>query len=152
MPAFAFRHVKDLYPVFWGKSQEMTDQIAAAIRSQRPDEFSSVVDISDWASRATLDIIGLAGMGKDFDSLSNPQNELNQTYRQLFAGGRGAQLVQLLLGLLPHWLAVRLPLKRNQEIGNAVRTIKKFARDLIRDKRAALATGSATGIDILSVA
>ena len=150
MPAFSFRHVKDLYPIFWSKAQEMTNQISAFIKNS-PDA-SSVVEIRDWASRATLDIIGLAGCGKDFDSLMDPENELFQTYRKIFASNRGAQLVQLLLGMLPHWLAVNLPLKRNDEIGNAISTIKKVARELIRTKRSKLEKGEAIDTDILSVA
>ena len=78
MPAFNFRHVKDLYSIFWSKSQELTDKISETIKSS-PDG-SSVVEIGHWASRATLDIIGVAGMGKDFDAISNPNNELNETY------------------------------------------------------------------------
>jgi cytochrome P450 len=99
-----------------------------------------------------LDIIGVAGMGKDFDALTHPDNELNETYRAIFASSRGAQIVQLLLGLLPHWVAVNLPLKRNDEIGNAVSVIKKVAGDLIREKRSKLEKGEAKGMDILSVA
>ncbi|KAJ4377990.1 hypothetical protein N0V83_000820 [Neocucurbitaria cava] len=150
MPAFAFRHVKDLYPIFWGKSQEMSDALSAVIKNSA--DASSVVNIRDWASRATLDIIGVAGMGQDFDALTNPDNELNSTYRSIFAGDRYAKIVQLLLQLLPPWLAASLPLKRNDEIGNAINTIKKVARDLIRDKRAKLEKGGATDVDILSVA
>ncbi|KAL6709911.1 hypothetical protein ACN47E_000696 [Coniothyrium glycines] len=150
MPAFSFRHVKDLYPIFWNKSQEMTNEISAAIKNN--PEKSSVVEIRDWASRATLDIIGVAGMGQDFDSLINPENELFQTYRKIFSGSRGAQLVQLALGMLPHWVAVNLPLKRNDEIGTAINTIKKVARDLIHTKRAKLEKGEAKDMDILSVA
>lgn len=150
MPAFSFRHVKDLYPIFWSKAQEMTDQISKTIKSG-PDA-SSVVEISDWSSRATLDIIGVAGMGQDFGALSNPENELNMTYRSIFAGNRGAQLVQLLLGMLPHWLAVALPLKRNDEIGQAVSTVKGVARALIADKRAKMEKGESKQVDILSVA
>jgi cytochrome P450 len=150
MPAFSFRHIKDLYPIFWNKSQEMTNQIAETIKSSPNAE--SVVEIREWASRATLDIIGLAGMGKDFDSITNPENELNETYRQIFAGNRGAQIVQLMLSMLPHWLVVALPLKRNDEIGNAIATIKKTARDLIADKRVKLQNGDNKGRDILSVA
>ncbi|KAI8931731.1 hypothetical protein NX059_011374 [Plenodomus lindquistii] len=153
MPAFSFRHVKDLYQTFWDKSQEMTDQMLASIK-KNPDG-GSVVEIRDWASRATLDIIGLAGMGKDFDSLSNPDNELNEVYRQIFTRNRGAQLVQLLLSMLPYWLAVNLPLKHNDEIGNAVRKIKEVARDLVKEKRAKLEKGEAKEsetTDILSVA
>ncbi|KAH9876657.1 hypothetical protein J1614_003789 [Plenodomus biglobosus] len=124
----------------------MTDQILSA--------DDSVVDIGEWASRATLDIIGLAGMGKDFDSLSNPDSKLNATYRQIFSGNRGARIIQVLLSLLPHWVAVSLPLKQNDEIGHAVETVKKVARGLIKEKRVKLEKGEVkeTDTDILSVA
>ena len=35
MPAFSFRHIKDLYTVFWDKSTEMTDSITKAIQNDR---------------------------------------------------------------------------------------------------------------------
>lgn len=151
MPAFSFRHIKDLYPIFWSKAQEMNNQISEAIKSS-PDA-SSVIEIYSWASRATLDIIGVAGMGKDFDALSDPSNELNQTYKSIFASNRTARIVQVLLGLLPHWLAAALPLKSNDAIGKAVSTIKSVARDLIASKRAQLTKeGPSKTPDILSVA
>jgi cytochrome P450 len=150
MPAFNFRHVKDLYPIFWGKSQEMVNKISETIKND--PSGSSVIEIGSWASRATLDIIGVAGVGKDFDAITNPNNELMETYRQIFASSRGAQVLQIFLGMIPYWLATNLPLKRNDEIGNAVRTIKGVARDLIRSKREKLESGEAKGLDILSVA
>jgi cytochrome P450 len=150
MPAFAFRHVKDLYPIFWSKAKEMTSKISAAIEND--PEASSVIEIREWSSRATLDIIGLAGIGQDFDSVSNPENDLYQTYKSIFRANRGAQIVQILLGMLPHWLVVALPLKRNDEIGKAVHTIKTVARGSIADKRAKMLKGESKQIDILSVA
>ena len=86
MPAFSFRHIKDLYPIFWTKSREMTKGIIAATNSS--DGQSSVIEIRDWASRATLDIIGVAGMGQDFNAIADPENELNITYRTIFSPGR----------------------------------------------------------------
>lgn len=76
MPAFAFRHIKDLYPVFWQKSREMTEEIAKAAASTEKKETVSqneeaenapkhapgAVEVNDFSSRATLDIIGLCGM------------------------------------------------------------------------------------------
>ena len=150
MPAFAFRHVKDLYPIFWSKAQEMTDRIIKT--TERAADGSVVIEVRDWASRATLDIIGSAGMGRDFDSLMNPENELFQTYKKIFSSNRGAQVIQLLLGFLPHWVAVNLPLKRNDEIGQAIGTIKKVSRDLIATKRAQMQRGEKPSHDILSVA
>jgi cytochrome P450 len=150
MPAFSFRHIKDLYPIFWNKSKEMTSQISATINNS--PEASTVIEIREWASRATLDIIGLAGVGQDFDSISNPENTLNMTYKSIFGASRGAQIVQVLLNMLPHWLVVALPLKRNDEIGKAINTIKTVARDSIADKRAKMLKGEAKQVDILSVA
>ena len=128
----------------------MTNKISDTINAS-PDA-ESVVEIREWASRATLDIIGVAGMGKDFDSITNPANELNETYRKIFGKNRNAQIVQLLLNLLPPWLAASLPLKRNDEIGHAIRTIKTVAASLVAEKREKLKSGEAHGTDILSVA
>ena len=36
MPAFAFRHVKELYPVFWSKSREMVERLKEASNSSVP--------------------------------------------------------------------------------------------------------------------
>ena len=90
MPAFNFRHVKDLYPIFWSKSQEMVNNISKAIKSD--PSGSSVIEIGSWSSRATLDIIGVAGVGKDFDALTNPDTELNETYRQIFERNTSASV------------------------------------------------------------
>lgn len=150
MPAFSFRHIKDLYPIFWGKSREMVKAMAETIKAD--PEGSSVVEIRDWASRATLDIIGVAGMGQDFNAIADPSNELNTTYRTIFSPGRGAQILQLIASLLPQWLLLALPLKRNEEMKEALSTIKRVAAELIRSKRAVMEKGGRTDLDILSVA
>ena len=56
MPAFSFRHIKDIHPVFREKSIEMVD----AIEQQINDTGSSHIEANSWANRATLDIIGVA--------------------------------------------------------------------------------------------
>lgn len=86
--------------MFWSKSREMTEAIKATMKAG-PE--ASVIEIRDWASRATLDIIGVAGMGQDFNALADPNNELNNTYKAIFAANRNQQLMQVLLGLLPEW-------------------------------------------------
>lgn len=150
MPAFSFRHIKDLYPIFWNKSREMTKAMIASLTTS--SDQSSVIEIRDWASRATLDIIGVAGMGQDFNALADPSNELNTTYRTIFSPGRTAQFLQLVASVLPEWFLRALPIKRNTEIRDAIITIKKVAGDLIRSKREKLEKGGRTDLDILSVA
>ncbi len=79
MPAFAFRHIKDLYPVFWRKTREvvqaMNKDILADAANQPPSPDlekagkSAVIEVGNWASRVTLDIIGVAGLGRDFGAI-----------------------------------------------------------------------------------
>ena len=149
MPAFAFRHVKDLYPIFWSKAREMTNAISASIKE---NPASASLQMSGWASRATLDIIGVAGMGQDFNAIKDPSDELYQTYRNIFSPGKVARVLQVFAIVAPNWLVRALPLKRNEEVKEAIGTIRKVARNLIRNKREQLEKGGRTDVDILSVA
>ncbi|KAK4635492.1 Cytochrome P450 monooxygenase ALT8 [Fulvia fulva] len=170
MPAFAFRHVKDIYPVFWNKSRELVRCLAAASKSGEsvsekhvsdkdaedasPQQHEAgAVDVGSWSSRATLDIIGLSGMGQDFNSLQDPDNKLNRTYRDIFNPGRTGRILQLLGIFLPFWLVSRLPIKRNHELNEANAYIKQVCRDLISKKHQALDSEKGRAeVDILSVA
>lgn len=166
MPAFAFRHVKDLYPVFWKKSVEaataMTENIRAGGASQEemydvvrntdigPDE--AVIEAGDWGSRATLDIIGVTGLGKDFGAIKDPNNRLNVTYRTVFKPSKGAAFLGMLNLLLPGWFVRNLPVKRNGEVEACVKVIRAECLSLIRDKKARMEKGKLEDLDILSVA
>ncbi|WYZ34453.1 hypothetical protein EsH8_I_000729 [Colletotrichum jinshuiense] len=167
MPAFAFRHVKNLYPLFWSKACEGVEAITDAVRAEvakgtheglSEDEKAdlgpntAVLEIGNWASRTTLDIIGMAGMGRDFGAIRDPSNPLNQTYQHVFKPSRQAQLLAVLGLLLPGNLVHKLPLQRNGDIAKAAETIRSTCRDLIREKKDKLEHKQLTDIDILSVA
>lgn len=106
MPAFAYRHVKNLYPTFWSKSTEL---VAAIVASNRGSDESMSIEVNEWASRATLDIIGQGGFGQSFNAIQDPDNALSQTYRSMFRPGRVGQILGILGFLLPQWLVRRLP-------------------------------------------
>nr|OQO26998.1 hypothetical protein B0A51_07623 [Rachicladosporium sp. CCFEE 5018] len=172
MPAFAYRHVKDLYPVFWSKSNELIEclrvatsasaqpvspekqspAVVAASTPNTPVHAPGTIDVGHWASRATLDIIGLSGMGRDFNSLADPSNALNKHYQAVFTPGRVGRALQILGALLPFWLLSRLPVKRNHEMNAASAYIKQTCRELIQHKRKAMQEKGETSKDILSVA
>lgn len=171
MPAFSFRHVKELFPVFWRKSCEAVIAMSAELernKGQRPNETAvkcqvpadlkvekdeAIMEIHQWAGRATLDIIGLTGMGRDFNAIADPNNELSQVYRTIFAPTPSAQLLQLSMVFLPLFIVKRLPITRNWEIQHALSVIRKLARDLIQAKKAQLERGEKLeDHDILSTA
>ncbi|KEQ87191.1 cytochrome P450 [Aureobasidium pullulans EXF-150] len=164
MPAFSYRHIKDLYPVFWSKSKEMVERMSDAMHEgsetgntskesiAEGTNSSNVVEVSDWTSRATLDIIGVAGMGRDFEALKNPDNELNQTYKTIFHPPKSARYLQVAGMFLPRWFLKSLPIKRNDEISEGSALIKQTCRDLIAAKKIRMEKGAADETDILSVA
>jgi cytochrome P450 len=147
-PAFAFRHIKNLYPVFWSKAREVTRTMMAEFGGKEEVQ----VEISSWASRATLDIIGLAGMGRDFGAIQDPENTLAQTYKQIFKPSRQAQVLAFIGMIIPMQFITKLPFRRNEDIAKAATDIRAVCRDLIREKKAKIANKEQADVDILSVA
>lgn len=169
MPAFAYRHIKDLHAVFWAKAREMTEVARADLRTSSektvgpPPESLKVVgdiekhapgaiEVGDYFSRATLDIIGLSGMGQDFNSLQDRNNKLNKTYRMIFNPTKVGFALQIVGVFLPFWFVSRIPLQRNKDFNEASVYIKDVCRDMIAKKRAAIQEKGRSDVDIISVA
>ena len=149
-PAFHFRHVKELYPIFWAKSQEMIHTIQDDLK--KSTESRPSVEIGEYGNRATLDIIGAAGMGQQFNALKDPKNELNRVYRSVFQPDRAAQIMGLLGFFLPAWFLNALPLDRNSKVEAASKMAKDTCRQLVEQKRTRLANKETMQPDIISVA
>ena len=149
MPAFSFRHIKDLYPVLWRKASEM----ARGIDAERGEREDCVIDIADWASRASMDIIGLAGMGHDFRSLSDPsiENEM-KLYGSMIKQSRGAKLLTMLQLILPTFVTDYLPFQRNRGILAASRAARDTSRRLVEEKREQMNRNELKSLDIISTA
>lgn len=130
--------------MFWDKGCEVVEAMTEDAKE------NGLVDVGPWASRVTLDIIGVAGMGHDFNSVKDPNGELSRCYKRVF-GFNPSVMMQLLRDILPFRLMANLPIKRNQEVREARATIRRICNDLIDKKRVALDKG-VTGCDILSVA
>ncbi|RMZ91535.1 hypothetical protein DV736_g1257, partial [Chaetothyriales sp. CBS 134916] len=151
MPAFSFRHIKQLYPLFWSKSIEMTTRISQYLASS-PGPAPVAVEIGSWASRATLDIIGVAGMGQDFNSLAQPDSELNRAYQSLFAPSGQTVLIAALQFFIPGFILRRLPIKRNGDLANAAHVARSTSAQLIEQKRLAMQSEKSLPPDIISTA
>ncbi|KAL1882485.1 hypothetical protein Plec18167_002901 [Paecilomyces lecythidis] len=136
MPAFAYRHVKNLYPVFWAKAAEMVQMIGDELRREPKSEDKTII-AGDWASRATLDAISIASMGRDFDTLRDPDNELNNHYRRLLMEPSVAIRILFLVAMFLVDLRFfqMLPLKRNRDVKEASVYIRTVARQLVREKK-----------------
>lgn len=154
MPAFSYRHIKDLYPVFWAKSAEMVKMIQQDIENRDATE-DNTIQVRNWASRATLDIIGVAGMDHDFDSLRDPGNTLNKSYQRIFVGPNLVTKILIVTGMMLGNvdMIAKLPTRRNKDLAEGGAVVRDVARQMIRKKKAKMEDPNATtGFDIISVA
>jgi cytochrome P450 len=145
-------HVLDLYPIFWAKGVEVVEGMTKSLQANSSDnEQSDVVDVHGWASRVTLDIIGVAGMGHDFGAVKDENSKLNRTYRTVFSIQPNQRALQALAVLIGPSLFGRLPTQRNRDVVAARTLIRGVCQELIDEKRIKLEKGIVEK-DILSVA
>lgn len=151
LPAFSFRHIKDLYPLFWGKSLEGIAAMTEDNKRKAGSDGWADMEVQSWSVRSGLDIIGLAATGIDFGAVKNADNPLAKSYYVL----NPSPLDFVLLGmraLLPGWVATNLPIHRIRSVKKATKHIRSAAVELIADKKRRLANKEDIGVDILSVA
>lgn len=110
-PAFNSAALKEMYPTFVQKAEELRDRwdklIDASCSSvpypapglalppcdeeKNVADSSSIGDVShdvildvwDWMNRAALDVIGLAGFGYRFNSLADRREEVSTAFREM---------------------------------------------------------------------
>lgn len=83
-PAFHGSHIKDLFPLFWKKSIHLTNVLSKQLEGTDADKpREGVVNIHSFSTRVTLDIIGLAGLGRDFNTLENDDDVIAKMFARL---------------------------------------------------------------------
>lgn len=174
VPAFSPAALRALSPVFFEMSYKLRDQwhalltdpvvdvkafkdqAAADVYSATRPEGETVVEVSSWLSKVTLDIIGMTGFGYAFNSLGGESNELANAFSGLASGGGSKMTAKKLLiqriltniisfaPLAP--LTKRIPNRRLQEVRRAFGVMEDEARKIINQRRQEVADA---GIDSL---
>nr|POE72912.1 protein lutein deficient 5, chloroplastic [Quercus suber] len=161
-PAFAGSQINALVPLFWSKSRELVGAISEQLNVSESDQVTrgedprklrtGVVELGQWASRVTLDIIGVACVGRDFNSLHNSDDEIAHLYENLLQADTLAKPVSLFFGMiLPPWIARWVPVKRLRECSLGSQRLRTLFRGLMETKRRDMELQSEKHVDILSV-
>jgi cytochrome P450 len=145
-PAFSFRHIKELYPMMWKKAMVFTD----TLRSEASGEESGRVEMTYWASKVTLDIIGIAGLGREFHAMKNPDDEVVKLYDRLTSPSRD-RFIFLTMSLLFPKLVRFLPWKMNRLFKEVTTGLQNICKQLVRDKQEAIVKNADDNFDILSL-
>ena len=80
-PALNVPNVQAMLPVFYDKAAILRDRLTDIVANA---SGSARVDVSAWTSKCTMDIIGQAGLGVDFDSLNDGDHPLAAAFSDLF--------------------------------------------------------------------
>ena len=162
MPSFQVKHIRELYPLFWSKACEMTNSMYSSSSSsaiafgklsaedqrnapkaghdtpiaKHDDEGNLVIEFGQWCMRATLDIIGVAGIGHDFGSLQNPHDELVTRYHEVLEPDNQKLLWFAMQIVLPQTLVNLIPWNVNRKINEIQGYLYKFAYGVVQSRRA----------------
>jgi len=147
-PKFSFRYIKDLYPLMWSKSVELVNCINA--QASGISKRSCVIEVNEWAGRVTLDIIGVAALGRDFNSLRNNNDELAALYQWLFHFDKSKKLWFLITQFIPRKVIDMLPWRTHREMILSSRELRRVCGHLLRDKRNAMSRTAVERVDTLS--
>lgn len=86
-------------------------------------------------SRLTLDIIGPAAIGRDFQSLENENDPVSQNYSAILKPSGDLLLLFGASLLLPQWLVKLIPCKANIVLPRNVNYLRRVFHDILREKR-----------------
>ncbi|KAI0090301.1 cytochrome P450 [Irpex rosettiformis] len=84
-PAFSIQAMRDLVPLVFDKAVALRDKWSALMREAniKPGE-GHILDVCNWASRVTFDVMGSAGFDYELDAIHNGDNELLRAYTEMF--------------------------------------------------------------------
>jgi len=178
-PAFSFRHIKELIPVFWQKAWDMTGRVAAEIHEnpeplvdEKDKNRSGVVEINHWANKVTMDIIGVAGtylpftwsnredvgivltiigLGRDFNSLYNADDPLVANYEEILEPTAEKALFFGANMIFPPKLIAKLPWKLNQTLKGTMSTLRGVCHQLLQEKKDLMKADKEQPVNILSL-
>ncbi|THH28022.1 hypothetical protein EUX98_g6156, partial [Antrodiella citrinella] len=101
--------------------------------SGKKDTRASRVDVLAWSARATLDVIGEAGFGYAFNSLSGgKESELAHAFGVMFSTARKFRVITI----LQVWFPILRKLQHQPiELREAHQTMQRIGMELIEQKR-----------------
>ncbi|KAL2194765.1 cytochrome P450 [Corynascus similis CBS 632.67] len=153
MPAFHARHITDLYPMMWSKAGILTKALNREIANAASTESkgSAVLELTNWASKVTLDIIGIAGMGRALNVVEKANDPLQELYEELLEPDR-EKILFATLSLAFGFPVIRMfPWKMNNLFIYLTSSLDNICRDLIKEKRKAIIQNKDDHFDILSL-
>ncbi|KAL0575507.1 hypothetical protein V5O48_006462 [Marasmius crinis-equi] len=165
-PAFSLQNLRKLVPVVFSKGNQLkekwigmlhyaSDTHQGSLTAEVSTEGTqrTVIDVSHWISRATFDIIGLAGFDYHFNAIENETNELFLAYKEMFEVAISqSSLLRTMMSIYCPAIQGLFPDKLTRIVQRGQRVIERVAVDLIQEKKRKIADRehSSEGRDLLT--
>ncbi|KAG2016007.1 cytochrome P450 [Coprinopsis cinerea AmutBmut pab1-1] len=151
-PAFSIQNLRGIVPLVFKKGTELKDkwmemiETTGEVRGSDEKEKSMVVDVCHWVSRATFDVIGVAGFDYQFNAIQNESNELFNAYKEMFeiAISQGDGIITLISIYAP-WIHKIFPNQVSRTVERCQEVIRRVAGQIIQEKKRKIAEGEASG-------
>ncbi|QRV94590.1 cytochrome P450 family protein [Ceratobasidium sp. AG-Ba] len=151
-PAFGQPQIRELVPIFNEKANQLRDILVEQINNNTE---GTTIDVLQWLSYATLDIIGIAGFGYEFNSLRDgDEDALSKAFSKVFDTDEDDSLLAKLKGLGARLLG--MPTEENLRLRANIETMNRIGSKIVADKKALLLQEEKDGAaskerDILSI-
>ncbi|KAJ4473900.1 cytochrome P450 [Lentinula aciculospora] len=172
-PAFTTQALKNLTPIMLLKAEELRDKWLSMITDGMSDEWEhtisfptaseivqenrdaekniqedAVADVLRWISRATLDVIGLAGFDYPFESLKTETEDVYLAYRNIFDSmdtfGGFKRIAELFFPIIEKIF----PDAGIRRVNASLKTIRRRGEEIVRSKKQAIMAEITTSKDI----
>ncbi|CAL1713683.1 unnamed protein product [Somion occarium] len=90
-PAFSIQNLRALEPLVFSKGIALKEKWLSTLNATEDPSRGAKLDVCDWISRATFDVIGFAGFDYQFNAIENGDNELLRAYKDMFEIGISQQ-------------------------------------------------------------
>ncbi|KAJ3756252.1 cytochrome P450 [Lentinula raphanica] len=147
-PAFSIQNMRALVPLVFQKGNQLKDRWMDMMDAGTGGVAGGVatVDVCQWMSRATFDIIGLAGFDYNFNSIQDESNELFLAYKEMFDKviGKSSFWGTLASVYFPTIFKI-IPNQRSRIIERCQAVIRREAGNMITEKKRKIAEGARSG-------
>ncbi|KIK67077.1 hypothetical protein GYMLUDRAFT_37120 [Collybiopsis luxurians FD-317 M1] len=142
-PAFSIQNMRALIPLVFKKGNQLKDRWMD-MTAEKTD--ATTVDVCHWMSRATFDIIGLAGFDYNFNSIQDESNQLFLAYKEMFDKViNNSSFWGTLASVYFPALFKIMPNQRSRTIERCQTVIRREAGNMISEKKRKIAEGEKNG-------
>ncbi|KAF8556350.1 cytochrome P450 [Imleria badia] len=145
-PAFSIQNLRALVPLVFRKGNELRDKLSELLDRPPIGEEGVEIDVCHWISRATFDVIGLAGFDYHFNAIQNESDELFCAYKEMFEIALGQNSgFRTILGIYFPILNVLFPNEEVKTVKRCHAVINRVAGKLIQSKKTRIIEGEKSG-------